>query len=443
MIYAGFEIEIESSGDHRLDSIRKLMDDTTHITGWKSDYGILKYHDSRRYTNVGKWGVEHDASLANGAEFISPAEEKDDALHVLEEFLSYVEDSKCSTLNSCGLHLNISADNKTVAGMDKAYFLSNINHRLLYAFWRHRLRGTNVYCVPMQNIIDCTSNSVNLDTEIQNQMLIGKYRYVNRKITNGLKRLEIRVMGGPDYHKKIKEIKITTNMFCDLLEKSYEKSQPKTKRKIISYVNRIQRREPNCYTLWAPNHGNMLKEKNFFYSLDSIKTRLEKEESPRIINTALNRRYYTSVPCDVWQAYCLNIFHYIQGYIIFMKPDTFFMKKMAQKSNETFYYMFKYLDKIQYNIPESMFDLFLNGVLLFADGHKVVLTVPKSEKSTDVLWLCKYFEKLSQETKNRFVNNLSLSALRFIKKKEIPVMKDIINNREKQLIEKKQGNNIN
>jgi hypothetical protein len=437
MIYAGFEIEVENSGTDHPDNIYKLMDATAHITGWRSSYGILEYHGSRSYTSLGKWGVERDSSLLNGAEFIMPPIEKSAALYLLEEFLSYVDESGCHTLTSCGLHLNISANHMTVQGMDKSYFLSNINHRLLYTLWRHRLRGTNIYCMPIQKIIEYTHASADLDTEIQNRMLLGKYRYVNRKITNNLKRLEIRVMGGLEYHKKIKEIKITTNMFCDILEKSYEKTHPKTKKRIISYINRIQNRKPECCTLWAPNRQHMLTEKKLFYLLDSIKTILEKENQPDNLDIILYRRYYNSR--DVWKAYCLSIFYYIQDYITCLGPDTSSIKRIVQKTNETYYYIFKYLDKTQYDISLVIFDRFINGSSRLTDDYNVILTVPKNEKSTDVLWLCKHFDKLSRKAKKCFVNSLSLSALRFIKKKEILTMKEFINNREKQLIEEKQN----
>lgn len=420
MIYAGFEIEVENPRFPFSENIHKLIDNTTHITGWKNEYSILEYHGSREYNSLGKWGVEHDSSLFSGAEFVMPPMEKDEALDILEKFLSYIDGSGCHTLDSCGLHLNISADNMTVSGMDKSYFLSNINQRLLYSFWKHRLKGTNAYCVPMQKIIANMSVTSDLDMEIQNQMLIGRYRYVNKKATNTLERLEIRAMGGLGYHRKIKEIRATTNMFCDILEKSYEKTQPRTKKKIISYINRIQKRKPDHYTLWIPNKSIMLKEKALFYLLNSIKTTLEKENCPIILDNMLHRRYYCSynVRKTVWEAYCLSISRYIAEYIKCRKPNIYFIKKITQKTNEIYYYIFKYLNKNHHDISKIMFDRFLSGSMSFIDDFKIILTVPKDEKSADVLWLCKYFEKLSEEAKKCFVNSLSLSALRFIKKKK-------------------------
>jgi hypothetical protein len=114
-----------------------------------------------------------------------------------------------------------------------------------------------------------------------------------------------------------------------------------------------------------------------------------------------------------------------------------FIKKATQKINEMFYYIFKHLDRIGYNIPLRMFNLFLNGYRAVTDDYEVILTVPKDEKATDAIWLCEHSEKLSEDAKTHFVNNLSLSALRFIKKKKITTMGYVINNREKQLIEEK------
>lgn len=438
MIYVGFEIEIEDT-DRRapfcLDNIRKLIDKTTHITGWKSQFGILPYHQSFSYNEKGKWGVESDASILNGAEFVSPAEEKDDALHALEEFLSYVDEAKCCTLDSCGLHLNISANNKTVEGMDKSYFLSNINQGLLYALWGRRLKGTNTYCVPIKKILAYTRPLSILDRDIQNVLLAGKYRYVNNRTTNGSNRLEIRVMGGAGYHKKIKEIKKTTNMFCDLLEKSYEETQPRSKKRIISYVNRIQNKKIKNYNLWIPYRNQVLGTNSFFYMLNSIKLALEKRKYPEELDNILERRF--SMANNAWEAYCSCLSNFLRSYISDRRLDSLFTEKAIQKTNETYYYVFKHLDKIGHTIPMRMFNLFLNGRSYITDEHYAILTVPKNEKVIDAFWLCKYSEKLSNNAKTCFVKGLSLSALRFIKKKEIASMQDIILYREKQIIEEK------
>jgi hypothetical protein len=439
MIYVGFEIEIENADRDtpiHLDNIYNLIDKTTHITGWKSKYGILDYHRSFVYTNAGKWGVENDASMFNGAEFVSPAEEKDDALHVLEEFFSYIDEANCCTLTSCGLHLNISADNKTVAGMDRSYFLSNINQGLLHALWGHRLKGTNIYCTPIKKILADTRPLSILDRDIQDILLTGKYRYVNSRTSNGNSRLEIRVMGGENYHKKIKEIKATTNMFCNLLEESYEKSQPKSKKRIISYINRIQNKKPRNYPLWVPTMGQTFGIKTLFHLLNSIKVSLKNTKYPEDLGDILENRIASSYSY-VWEDYCYKVLSYLRSYIDVRNIDKVFVEKATQKINEAFYYIFKHLDRTDHNIPVRMFDLFLNGHTSIINGYRIILTVPKDEKATDVIWLCKHSEKLSDNAKTRFVNNLSLSALRFIKKKEIATMEDIINNREKQLIEEK------
>lgn len=418
MIYVGFEIEIEDTNRQVpfcLDNIRKLIDKTTHITGWKSQFGILPYHRSFSYNEEGKWGVESDASILNGAEFVSPAEEKDDALHALEAFLSYVDGAKCCTLDSCGLHLNISADNKTVEGMDKSYFLSNINQGLLHAFWGQRLKGTNTYCVPIKKILAHTRPLSILDKDIQSVLLAGKYRYVNNRTSNSSNRLEIRVMGGRGYHRKIKEIKKTTNMFCDLLEKSYKKTQPKSKKRVISYVNRIQSKKRRSNSLWIPYRGQSFGTNAFFYLLDSIKPALEKRKCPKELDYMLERRF--PMTDNAWEAYCSCLSGFLRSYIIDRGPSDLFTKEVTQRLNETYYYIFKHLDKNRHNIPIRVFNLFLNGHSYITDKHYAILTVPKREKAADTFWLCKHSEKLSDNAKMRFVENLSLSALRFIKKK--------------------------
>ena len=438
MIHLGFEIEVESLNRGlpvRLSSIHDLIDKTTHITDWKSEYGILEYHQSSIYTNVGKWGVEHDASMFNGAEFVTPVQEKNTGLRILEEFLSYIDEAKCGTLASCGLHLNISANNMTVAGMDNSYFLSNINQKLLYALWGNRLKETNVYCVPMKKILAFTRPLTILDTDIQNTMFKGKYRYVNKRTSNGLERLEIRVMGGEGYHKKIKEIKKTTNMFCDLLEESYEKTQPKSKKRIISYINRVQSKKPGNYNLWVPIISQIFGINSFLYLLDSIKISLENTKYPKDIGNILENHFVNSY--NVWEDYCFRLLAYLRSYIDVKNLDTVSIEKITQKFNETYYYIFRHLNRVDHNISSRMFSLFLNGNTHIINNYKTILTVPKDEKATDVVWLCKYSEKLSEKAKKRFVNNLSLSALRFIKKKEIVTMEDAINNREKQLMEEK------
>lgn len=443
MIYAGFEIEIESNDIDSLESIYELMDETAYITGWNSKHGILEYHKSSPYISAGKWSVEEDSSMTNGAEFIMPPKEKNEALHILEKFLSHVEKSECYTLDSCGLHLNISAYNKTVAGMNNLYFLSNINQRLLYAFWKDRLKGTNSFCVPMKKIIEQTYPLSIIDTEFQHNLFDGRYKYVNKKITNESERLEIRVMGGKGYHKKIKEITITTNMFCDLLEKSYKKSQPKSKKRIISYINRIQKKDLEIYSLWKPPSGNGFNRKTFFYYHTRIKNTLENTNiSVKAMNDSLYNRYYYYSP-NIWECYCSALMRHLQLYDYSRYPDTVFIKKATKKINETYYYIFKYLDKTKQQIPDSMFANYLNGKSQITKDCVVLLTIPEDEKSTDIVWLYKYNKKLSRKAKTIFINSLSLSALRFVKKKNIisqpSFMYDIINHKIKKLTKEKQA----
>ena len=245
-MHTGCEIEIEADVSKfgrispnnvfrfATNNIITLAKNTEHITKTPLPK-IENYHSNSTDSRTTRWRLELDASLCNGAEFISPPECMDTSIKKLFNFFEHIESSGCTTTNRCGLHVNMSADNKTLDGVNLATFITLINQRLLFKLWGYRMQNYQ-HVRNMQKILeikkyDITTaynlkNSVGTKTNnIGNTLMNDRYNFVNRRVVNGKIYIEIRVIGGKNYHKKTKEIIQTIKHFAKVIEQAKEPQQ--------------------------------------------------------------------------------------------------------------------------------------------------------------------------------------------------------------------------
>jgi hypothetical protein len=431
-IYTGFEIEIESNIPqsanyedyrHTKDNLIDLAKDTEHITNTALQY-IENYHSRNTDFRSTQWRLEEDSSLSNGAEFISPPELMDVSIKKLFDFFEYIDSSGCVTTKRCGLHVNMSADNKTLNGVDMPTFITLINQRLLFKLWGDRMQN-NAHVRNIQNILKLKQYDIAMVYDIQNNidskindvgnLMVGdRYNFVNRRRINGRNYIEIRVIGGEDYHKKKEEIKQTIEHFAKILEQAKEPEQlhKNTRKKITSYVNRIScsndkdifmpTRDP-WHVITAKIFDNTIKQlKNIHkYSVNELISLLKKE--------GLVEQYSRSYDHT-------NIRKYFNKCITYMYNSTTIRD---DKKTETYinYINYHYLKYIYNNFDKKeRLSCFLNMRLTRSYG----LHLPKDESKRNLFWMLKLLRSSSPKARKSFVDNLPIQVVNYILKRKVP-----------------------
>jgi hypothetical protein len=431
-IYTGFEIEVETNipqsanyGDYRRarDKLIELASNTEHITNTTLQ-NIGNYHSSRTDFRTTSWRLEGDASLLNGAEFISPPELMDVSIKKLFDFFEHIDSNGCITTKRCGLHVNMSTDNKTLSGIDMPTFLTLINQRLLFKLWGHRMKN-NQHVVNIQNILklkqyDMSSvyslqNNINTKVKDIGDLMLGdRYNFVNKRRINGKNYIEIRVIGGENYHKKKEEIKQTIEHFAKILEqaKTPEKLHKKTCKKITSYVNRMDYsinkgifipKENLSLLVTDKMFSNTLKQlKNIHkYPIDELIDLLKKEGLIEQYGRAYNHK---------------NIRKYFNSCITYMYAHAIIRNDKKRKL---------YLDYINYHYIKYIYNNFgkkerLSCFLGMKLTRSYGLHLPEDEPKRNLSWMLKLIRSSSPKNKSDFVSNLSIQIVNHILKRKIP-----------------------
>lgn len=433
-IYTGFEIEVEtnmpafaSRDDYTLtrNKLITLATNTEHITNTVLR-NIENYHSHRTDFRSTSWRLEGDASLINGAEFISPPELMDISIKKLFDFFEHIDSSGCVTSKRCGLHVNMSTDNKTLNKIDMSTFITSINQRLLFKLWGHRMQN-NHHVRNMQRILkqkqhDITlaynlQNSINTKiSDVGNLIMKERYNFVNKRRVNGKDYIEIRVIGGEDYHKKKEKIKQTIEHFVKVLEqaKKPEQLHIKTRKKITSYVNRIEyfdskgifmpkRSTYHFHLITNKALGNRIKqlENIHKYSVDELIKVLKKKD---IVDMYTRSSSHT------------NIRSYFNQCINYMYDNVIIQDKKTRK-NYINYINYHYIKYIYNNFgKKERLTCFLGMRLIKSNG----LCLPKGEPKRNLFWMLKLMHKSSPKNRKDFVSNLPIQLVNYILKKKIP-----------------------
>lgn len=466
-MYVGFEIEVELCKDDQgrpqpnKNNLYNLIEKAYPITGWPRSRGISRYHHHEDLTEQGLWRVETDASLVNGAEFVMPPVNKDTAFCLLEKFFKLIDGSECTTSSRCGLHLNISGDNYTLDRVNIGHFIANINHRLLVALWPDRVKEYSTYCIGLRHILTSMLNGgvagFKLDKreqEIFQERILSSHNYmVNVRLDRNRarkERFEIRTMGGKNYHKKLEEIKTTTNMFEKVLKDSCEVCKHTyTNKKIISYINRINNRQKTQKYIWIPTIGERAAESQqnkLVTNLHSIRS--IHEHGAWELHDRLKVRYrlsrYNMYRYKSFDSYCdvmlqvINYRFYLNNGLwtsLLAKERNDIVIKLA---NEAIYYIVKYMSNNPTVYPPFLCNKtikkYMTGCTRIGNSQ-MILAIPESEKQRDIIWLSKHMYMFNNETRQKYVNMLSRHMLIFINKHKEKYGKGILRMSQKKMKE--------
>lgn len=478
-MYVGFEIEVESCKENHAYPLHALIEEAYPITGWSKHQGISSYHSYKNLSQQGLWRVENDASLTNGAEFIMPPLDKNTSFDLLEKFFELIKNSECYTSLKCGLHLNISNDTRTIDNVDIGYFIANANYRLLAKLWPDRAKKYNCYSIGLKHILSNIVYNKSISTSLTQQKNFQKeisknHNYminVRSDIRRTVKeRFEIRAMGGKDYHKKLEEIKITTNMFEDLLEKSSRPIQ-NTNKKIISYINRVHSRRELKIGVWIPKINieprinvnneillcNLSSIKNIhkhgaWQFLEKISTQYNNFSYRQFFNKS---KYFN--PYFHFNTYLYLILHAVNNVISSninrqgLQNNDHINNKIIKLTNEAIYHVVKYISNNPTVFSPKMCNKLIkkymikpvvseNKKIINSEithtipeiTSKIILTIPESEKQHDIIWLSKHMYMFDTDTRQKYINRLSIHTINFINKHKKKYGKGILRMSQKK-----------
>jgi hypothetical protein len=381
-------------------------------------------------------------SLFNGAEFISPPECMDISIEKLLRFLEHIDSSGCTTTDRCGLHVNMSADNKTLDGVNLATFITLINQRLLFKLWGCRMKN-HQYVKNMQNILkarkyDITTiydlkSGINKKTDdIGHILLEDRYNFVNRRTMNGKTYIEIRVIGGENYHKKTKKIIQTIEHFAKAIEqaKTPQQLHKKTCKKMISYVNRTTFSNNEDVFMPELNSYNLETEKVFASELNQLEN-IHKYSIEDLMRVLQRRGVMPSiVSINRETVHINNLWKFFNSCIDYMYSAVIISggnKKRKIYINYMNYHYIKYI----YNVfgKKRCIHSILNKKLKESYG----LHLPKNEPKRNLLWILKLIKGLPSSYREEFISTLPITVINYILKKKIPGIIMLAKSRKKFL----------
>jgi hypothetical protein len=444
-IHTGFEIEIEAdeskfgkispSNILRLgtNNIITLAKNTEHITNTALPR-IESYHRRRTNFHTTEWRLETDASLCNGAEFISPPECMDVSIKKLFNFFEHIESSGCTTTDRCGLHVNMSDDNKTLNGINLATFITLINQRLLFKLWGYRMQN-NQHVRNLQKILKMkkyeitmaynSKNNIGIKTnDVGNALMNDRYNFVNRRTINGKTYIEIRVIGGKNYHKKIKEIIQTIKHFAKAIEqaKAPQQLHKETYKKMASYVNRNDFSNNKGIFIPKMNAFSLTTEEVFANRIKQLKN-IHKYPTEDLISILKEEGIVSDITFDGRGLLKpTNLQEIPQLYRYFNSCISYMYDAVVVTSNKK---RKVYINYINYHYIKYIYNNFNKKGCLYVILNKKLkksygLHLPENEPKRNLLWILKLMVDLPPDYRKEFVSTLSIVAVDYILKKKIP-----------------------
>jgi len=456
--YVGFEIEVEeddlfNSRDSSLvfsnSNIKLLTENTKYITSL-SNSNIERYHERKIDSSYGKWRLERDSSLMNGAEFISPPLPINRALADLKEFFPHIDSSMCKTSERCGLHINMSSDNMTLKGISISEILSKLDYNFLFSLWRKRLTR-NQYVSSFEKIlkrnavqiINTYYNSKKNEKirtkvdKIANLLLNNRYNFVNIRTAffNGPSifstitsmeyktYLEIRIAGGENYHRKFKEIEKTVRHFEKALIEAKTKNTEKSKRFIMSYVNRaINENYKAGGNIPIPGNNSRLPFSVLCDWLKPLKNvhNYSKQDlvdfirKSKVVFLSYSRNYDDVEVIGYYFQRCLSYIHNQCVKEASIKVDTL--------TNYVLYHYLKYIyhafgQEKCINLMKSNRPFIGQDLLCGCQSYKHPVRVPKNEPKSEILWFINCITKMDKTKRKEAITKLDSNIIDFLLKR--------------------------
>lgn len=168
--------------------------------------GFNEYHPDTKPTEK-QWLLTPDWSAINMCELITHPMTYSEAIIFIPKVLSLIDEIGYTTDRSA-IHINLSYRSKNISKINVLKVIMNVDENIIYNNFPER--DGNVYCKSIKNFIpfkdiNYTDISPNILTSFFNFDEDSKYYGINfQHLQKG--RLEVRYLGGTDYHTKNKTI---------------------------------------------------------------------------------------------------------------------------------------------------------------------------------------------------------------------------------------------
>lgn len=407
VLQVGYEFEVETN-------ITSLIKHAIPVTNCNFN-GVSQYHNGTNDTAEGLWRLEHDASLRNGAEFISPPIPMEDSFSMMKEFFQSIKAANGLTTERCGCHTNICLMyNGRILKMNENALICNINWQLLYALWPGRLKKRNSFCESINNILDQSRYipQLNKKKEFANRILNYTHGFIVRKQSLLNKKgiyYELRFPGGEDYHLHPEKIEDTVRHFNEVLYKS-RLSVCRTQnvdhnKKIVSYINRKAKHNKN----FPHFNGTVKTDLANILNLKSIKHFNTSGDKQFIYNSLIG------MLIDI--IYIKKTIHKNSKYGESRKDFLISLIKTINKENVIYYiYKFAFVYGNATNLP---YDNLLSNVNSLLKTGDFKFTIPKKERDLNKLWLLPLLPLLPDQTKDILIKSITSNRIKILADKLI------------------------
>jgi len=185
-----------------------------------------------KFTITTDFSVETNRDNPN-VEIVTPVWTLKNGLKAIDKLFTLMELMNAQTNASCGLHINLGFSRKSeTKKIDEAKLVLLVDeHKWLKAFKRTR----NEFVEPMKKGLRLKKNDsqnrvfTKLKNKIENK---DKYDSINMSklnIKNGTGWIEFRIVGGKNYHKRLREVKTVILHFAESLQASTNTVDKKNK----------------------------------------------------------------------------------------------------------------------------------------------------------------------------------------------------------------------
>ena len=185
-----------------------------------------------KFTVTADYSVETNRNNSN-VEIVTPVWNLKNGLKAIDKLFTLMELMNAHTNASCGLHINLGFSRKSeTKKIDEAKLVLLVDeHKWLKVF----KRTCNEYVEPMKKGLRLRKNDsqdrvfTKLKNKIENKYKYDSINMSKLNIENGTGWIEFRIVGGKNYHKRLREIKTVILHFAESLQASTNTVDKKNK----------------------------------------------------------------------------------------------------------------------------------------------------------------------------------------------------------------------
>ena len=185
-----------------------------------------------KFTVTTDYSVETNRNNSN-VEIVTPVWNLKNGLKAIDKLFTLMELMNAHTNASCGLHINLGFSRKSeTKKIDEAKLVLLVDeHKWLKVF----KRTCNEYVEPMKKGLRLRKNDsqdrvfTKLKNKIENKYKYDSINMSKLNIENGTGWIEFRIVGGKNYHKRLREVKTVILHFAESLQASTNTVDKKNK----------------------------------------------------------------------------------------------------------------------------------------------------------------------------------------------------------------------